>query len=73
MGLCIILLKLGCTVPLENLYTVHEELVNEIPGELSPSDVEERKVEVEKEIALIDVTVGNGGTVPCPLRGARSM
>ena len=74
VGLCVLLLKLGCTVPLENLYIVREELVNEIPGELFPYDVEERKVEVENEIALIDAAVGNGGTVPDdPPRGCRGI
>mmetsp|Transcript_44702 Transcript_44702/g.50117 ORF Transcript_44702/g.50117 Transcript_44702/m.50117 type:complete len:143 (+) Transcript_44702:115-543(+) len=75
-GLCILLLKLGCPVPISNLTIVRENLTGEKSEEVvheGEDSVEERRSIVQTEIALIDAAVANKGSVPGNPIGARGI
>jgi len=73
VGVAILLLKLGCPVPVTKLQSVRAKLAAEKDGELYPDNAEERKAVVEKEIQLVDSAIENNGTVPGPPIGARGI
>ena len=69
----ILLLKLGCTVPVANLRAARVDLSNENPHATFPEDGEERKAAIQQEIKLIDEAIENGGVVPGEPIGLRGI
>eukprot|EP00562_Extubocellulus_spinifer_P028573 CAMPEP_0178648684 /NCGR_PEP_ID=MMETSP0698-20121128/20600_1 /TAXON_ID=265572 /ORGANISM="Extubocellulus spinifer, Strain CCMP396" /LENGTH=237 /DNA_ID=CAMNT_0020290045 /DNA_START=38 /DNA_END=752 /DNA_ORIENTATION=- len=70
-GVTILLLKLGCPVPLSNLATVRKKLAEENSEEYFPDDPETRRAVVRDELDIIDAAVENSGQVPGPPIGVR--
>ena len=75
-GVAILLLKLGCPVPVKNLDEARKELVEEVENYAEKSffgsdDSEERKAIIQDEIAIIDDALNYEGVVPGPPIGAR--
>ena len=75
VGVVILLLKLGCPLPLEALKGTRGALVDELNGGAATyhQNVGARKARVAEEIQMIDSALGNNGTVPGPPIGVRGI